>query len=222
MSFEQTLSHLEARAVYNRIGSWQDTQAFYEDRATRVLFEHGDFESARSVFELGVGTGRLAEHILSHHLGAQATYRAVDVTPRMVELAKLRNARFGDRFDVTLTDGDIRFDVPDGSVDRFFSSYVLDLLSLEDIDRAFAEAHRMLAPGGKLCCTSATFGQTRPQRAMMGVLERLYGLSPKLLGGCRPVALAERLSQDKWQLRHHEIVSAFGVCSEIVVAEARR
>ena len=52
------LSRQEARAVYDRIGAWQDTQAFYEGPALDALIAHGSFEDARAVFEVGCGTGR--------------------------------------------------------------------------------------------------------------------------------------------------------------------
>ena len=34
------LSRDEARRVYDRIGAWQDSQAFYEDRAIGLLLRH--------------------------------------------------------------------------------------------------------------------------------------------------------------------------------------
>ena len=37
---------------------------------------------------------------------------------------------------------------PCGPHDRFVLTYVLDLLSPKDIGPVFAEAHRVLAPGG--------------------------------------------------------------------------
>ena len=54
----------QAAAVYDRIGRWQDTQAFYEYRAVEDLVRSGDFEQARSVVEVGCGTGALAERLL--------------------------------------------------------------------------------------------------------------------------------------------------------------
>ena len=62
------LTHDEARRVYDRIGAGQDSQAFYEDRATRLLIRHGAFERARSVLEFGCGTGRFAARLLARHL----------------------------------------------------------------------------------------------------------------------------------------------------------
>jgi hypothetical protein len=52
-----TLLHVEARRVYDRIGRKQDTQAFYEDRATSLVISHLHLATAQAVFEFGCGTG---------------------------------------------------------------------------------------------------------------------------------------------------------------------
>ncbi len=57
--------------MYDRIGSLQDSQAFYEDRATGLLLQHGEFSSAESVFEFGCGTGRFALRLLEEYLPPQ-------------------------------------------------------------------------------------------------------------------------------------------------------
>jgi hypothetical protein len=48
----KTLSAAEARRTYDRIGKMQDTQAFYEDRATAELIANLDLPSARSPADL--------------------------------------------------------------------------------------------------------------------------------------------------------------------------
>jgi ubiquinone/menaquinone biosynthesis C-methylase UbiE len=73
------LSHEEARAFYNRFGSKQDWQRFYEDPAVADLSEHLPLGSATSVIEFGCGTGRLAERMLARHLPMEATYLVLDL-----------------------------------------------------------------------------------------------------------------------------------------------
>jgi len=160
----KTLSHAEARAFYDRMGAKQDTQAFYEDAATRDLVAHGHFEEARAVVEFGCGTGRFAKGLLEQHTPPTATYLGVDVSPRMVEIARGRLERFGNRASVQLTDGKPRIDAPDGSCDRFVSNYVFDLLSEADIAAVVSEAHRMLRPGGLICLASLSPGRARRDR----------------------------------------------------------
>ncbi len=218
---ERALSHAEARAVYDRIGSRQDTQAFYEDQALAVSLRHGRFAEAQRVCELGCGTGRFAATLLDQQLPPDASYLGIDVSPEMVRLSRARLARFGDRAEIRQSEGPIVIDAPDGSVDRFVSNYVLDLLSVADIRAAVAEARRLLAPGGLACLVSLTRGCSPVSRALVGVWTRIHSANPKLVGGCRPVELLDFLPEAEWERVHHEVLSAFGVPSEVVVAARR-
>ena len=83
----RTLSPAEVRRIYDRIAKALDTQAFYEDRATKELVAHLDLPSTRSVFEFGCGTGRFAHDLLAHRLSASASYRGADLSPVVVRLA---------------------------------------------------------------------------------------------------------------------------------------
>ena len=213
-----TLSHAEARATYDRIGSLQDTQRFYEDAAVRELLEHADFEHASAVLEFGCGTGRHAEHLLSERLPGDATYLALDQSTTMIELARNRVRRFSDRAEVRQTDGSTRIDAPNRSADRFFSTYVLDLLSHEDISQVLAEAHRILRDDGRLCLVGLTRGETLPQRLVAATAERIFKWRPQFVGGCRPVELTKFLSGDRWRVLHRGVVSRFALPSEVVVA----
>jgi hypothetical protein len=42
--------------------------------------------------------------------------------------------------------------------------------------------------------------------------------APDKLGGCRPLDLRALLPEEAWRVLHHETVSAFGLCSEVLVA----
>lgn len=214
----RTLTHAQARKVYDRIGRRQDSQAFYEDRAVRVLVDNADLASASSVIEFGCGTGRLAKRLLSDSLPADARYLGVDVSTTMAALARQRLADIGDRAEVRQTDGSPAIDEPDRSFDRWLSTFVLDLLSESDIQAALDDAHRLLTPGGRVCLVSATYGQTLPERALMAVIKRVHGLRPQLVGGCRPVSLMPFLPADRWRLLYRDTVSAFLIRSEVIIA----
>jgi SAM-dependent methyltransferase len=213
-----TLSPTEARRVYDRIGRTQDTQAFYEDRATSELVAHLDLATAHAVFEFGCGTGRFAASLLSNHLPADAIYRAVDLSPVMVALAERRLAAFGSRAEVRLSDGGPPSDQPSGFYDRFVSNFVLDLLSLDDIARVMHEAHRILRPGGLLGLASLTTGFTPASRALGWLWARLHAFKPALVGGCRALELAKLLPESEWEVRHQARVAPLGIALEAVVA----
>ena len=112
MTAGATLSHLEARALYDRIGAWQDTQRFYEDYATADLIAHADLHQAQSVFEFGAGTGRIAERLLRDHLPTTAHYFGLDISATMVALARRRLTPWSERARVEQSDGSPRIQAP--------------------------------------------------------------------------------------------------------------
>lgn len=190
----------------------------YERRAVAELLVHADFEHANAVFELGYGTGALAARLLDRHLPAGSRYVGVDVSPKMHELASRRLRGHRGRVELQLSDGSLQFGFEDASFDRFVASYVLDLLKDQDIDLALWEAQRLLSPGGLLCLTSLTFGATVAARGVTGLWQALSSLRPELVGGCRPIRLADRLRAELWTIRHDRVVTTFGISSEVLVA----
>lgn len=214
------LSIDRARAVYDRIGAWQDTQEFYERAAVDSMIAHADFATAQSVFELGCGTGRIAEQLLAERLPATARYHGVDLSSTMVGLASTRLARFGARAVVSLSGGSMTIDAAARSVDRCISTYVLDLLPDDAIRRFFSESRRVLVPGGRLCLTSLAPGQRGLSRVVSTVWSRVQALAPNLVGGCRPIDLSEYLSS-AWSVTCSELVVAWGVASQVLVATPR-
>ena len=158
MGSRHVLSRWEVRAVYDRVGAWQDTQAVYEIPAFDKLVEHGRFEDARAVFEVGCGTGRFAERLLRDHCPLETRYEGVDLSSTMVRTARERLTSFGERATVRRTDGALTFDRPDESQDRIVITYVLDLLSRDDARMLLNEAHRLLGAQGRLCLAGLTGG----------------------------------------------------------------
>lgn len=213
------LSRDQARDFYDRWGVKQDSQAYYEDPPLRELIRHAAFERARAVFELGCGTGRLAEELLRSWLPADASYYGVDLSSTMVELARDRLRDFGPRVRLELSDGEPRVEAAAEAFDRFLSTYVLDLLPEEDTDRLLAEAHRVLRPGGRLCLVGLTSGEGLVPRLVSWLWTRVHSLRPRTVGGCRPQVVATRLDPESWRTLHCRVVTAYGIASEVIVAQ---
>jgi len=212
------LTRSQARTFYDRFGTRQDSQAFYEDPALDDLIAHAAFERAGSVFELGCGTGRLAARLLAKHLPATARYRGVDLSQTMVDVARGRLSDYGERAGVALSDGSLSFPLPDRSVDRVVSTYVLDLLPEADIERAVSEAHRVLAPEGRLCVVSLTRGKGACSRVVAGLWSALFRAYGPAVGGCRPIRLASFIGPRQWVTEHRNVVAPYCVPSEVLVA----
>ena len=212
------LSHGQAKKFYDFFGSAQDWQRFYEDAAVNDLTAHLSLKNARQLFEFGCGTGRLAEKLLENHLGPDARYTAVDISTTMTGLTKKRLAKFGDRVTVLQTLGTMTLRAPSHSFDRFISTYVLDLLTEKDIRQLIAEAHRLLSPGGLIGLVSLTHAQNPAGRVVEKLWIGVHAVLPILLGGCRPITLADFVKQDTWHIVHHRKISQCGIASEVLVA----
>ena len=206
-----------ARRYYDRFGSWQDSQSFYEDPPVRDLVAAADFARAQAVCEFGCGTGRLAETLLDGPLPPTARYVACDVSTTMIGLARDRLARFGDR--VTLWQSGAEPDLSPGHppFDRVLAAYVFDLLAPEAIRAALDEMHRCLAPGGLLCTVGLTQGRGL-SALVSGTWAAVHRLSPALVGGCRPLELGGFLDPGRWRVERDARVVAWGVPSEVLVA----
>ena len=207
--------------VYDRIGRAQDWQRVYEDAATADLVAHAGFDTADAVVELGCGTGRFAAELLARHLRAEATYAAVELSPRMVALASDRLWRWRDRATVSLVDGHATIPARDCAADRFVADYVFDLLGPEETRSKLAEARRVLAPGGLLCAAGLTSGEHGVARNVSRAWRGIWARWPALVGGCRPVRLVDALDPAAWEINHHRVVVAWGIPSEVVIATRR-
>jgi ubiquinone/menaquinone biosynthesis C-methylase UbiE len=218
---ERYLAPTAAARVYDRIGRFQDTQGFYERRAVVELIQRSRFEDARAVVEFGCGTGRLAEQLLARHLGPSAHYLGVDVSPRMVTLARERVRPWQKRAEILLTNGTLPLNEPDGSFDRFVACYVLDLFSPEQIAELLEEAARLLSPSGLLCLVSLTHGVSGKSALVTKTWTSIWRSYPQAVGGCRPIELLCFVGGDRWAIEQRLVVTSFAVPSEVLLVGPR-
>lgn len=215
---ERTFTVAQAKAFYDRLGVRQDNHGFYEDPALSTLRDRAAFHTATSVFEFGCGTGRFAELLLAEVLPPGSHYVGVDISSTMVEFARERLRRWPNRAEVRLSDGSPELFAADGSFDRVVSTYVLDLLSEDDISTVLAEAARILSRDGLLCLVSLTYGHGPFPGLVSLAWKKLHALHPQLVGGCRPIQLLDFLPAARWRVMYRDVISAFGISSEVVVA----
>lgn len=214
-----TLAADAVRDFYDRFGARQDAQEFYERAAIDDLVAHASLHEARAVYEFGCGTGRLAAELLANVLPADARYFASDVSTTMLSLTRQRLAPFGARAETVRQEpGSVAVPLPDGSVDRVLTTYVLDLLPGEAIAAFVTEAARILAAGGRLCIASLGWGSPGASWLVARAWYGAFRLRPALVGGCRPIRLQDYVGPPDWQVLHHRRLSAWGVPSEALVA----
>lgn len=216
------LSPEQAKRFYDRLGSRQDWQGFFENPAFNEVIAHAAFESAHSVFEFGCGTGKLAARLFKHHLPADARYVGLDIRSTMVLLSQARLRPWLDRARVHQSDGSQHIAEADRSFDRFVSTYVFDLLAPDFIDQLLSEAYRVLTPEGKLCLVSLTLGGSGMADVVSRLWERLWRFSPGLVGGCHPIELSEYLRAEFWTVDYRRVVTTWELSSDVIVAQRRQ
>jgi ubiquinone/menaquinone biosynthesis C-methylase UbiE len=216
-SVRQKFALEDAKRFYDRFGGWQDAQ-LYERAALKLLIAHSDFEHASAVFEVGCGTGRLAEALLRRHLADNATYLGIDISTTMIKIARRRLAPWAGRVTLQEADGTVQQRYADGVFDRFVATYVLDLLPETAINQVLSEAHRLLRRDGKVCLVTSTEGVTPFSRVISSIWRRVYAFNPRLVGGCRPLCLTTFLDPDDWKTEYRSVICSFGICSEMVIA----
>eukprot|EP00929_Paragymnodinium_shiwhaense_P069447 TRINITY_DN35016_c0_g1_i1.p1 TRINITY_DN35016_c0_g1~~TRINITY_DN35016_c0_g1_i1.p1 ORF type:complete len:292 (-),score=48.00 TRINITY_DN35016_c0_g1_i1:250-1125(-) len=231
-----TLSRDDARAVYDNFArtghkGGKDADSGYGGPAVRALLSMAHFAEAKTVLDYGCGQGKLAQLVLKEE--THLRWRGVDQSPEMVERATKRLKWSGERAEFQLlADGEpSAVEVKEHSVDRFVSTYCLDLLSEEDMYKVLDLAERSLDPdSGLLLLAGITWGyRGKPWSlktfAMTLAWELMYIFSRKTVGGCRPQTLEPYLRDRGWTVTSSVKTLPDGfpwMISEVVAAKPPR
>ena len=132
------------------------------------------------VLEVGFGSGLN----VPHYPDAVERVRAVDPATLGRELAAERVARSPVPVEYVGLDGE-SLPLPDESVDHVLTTWTL--CTIPDVERALAEVHRVLRPGGTLHFIE--HGRARDERVVRWQ-DRITPIQKKVFGGChlnRPI-----------------------------------
>jgi SAM-dependent methyltransferase len=148
------------REQYATEANLQARQALWTEKEgvdpKEILWRTLEAWSPRRVLEVGGGQGELAER-MQRELGAEVTF--VDLSPRMVELARDRG--------VDAREGGVQeLPFPDGAFDTVVAAWML--YHVPDLDRALAEAARVLTPGGALVAVTNSERHILELRELLG------------------------------------------------------
>lgn len=197
--------------VYRRIAPSYDLWArLTESKARDRCLELAAIQNGEDVLEVAVGTGLAFERILAANPSGRN--EGIDLTEAMLVRAQAKAAKSGTS-NYRLRVGDAYdLDFPDDSFDVVINNYMFDLLPQQDFPAVLAEFRRVLRPGGRLAMVNMAKGE----RWYNGIWERIYRISPALLGGCRSVSLLPQLEACGFGQIRREYMSQMTFPSEIV------
>ena len=99
-------------------------------------------------------------------------------------------------------------------MDTLMNNYMFDLIAFEDMDKILIEFKRVLKKGGRLVLVNMTQGEGFGTR----LYEFIYKISPKAMGGCRGVRMAEKLKQHDFKVQAREYHQQMLFPSEVILA----
>ena len=203
----------EVQDAYSRLaplyGVWE---VLTEGRARKLALELANARSGEAILEVAVGPG-LALESLRRANPAGLTV-GIDLTPAMLQRTR-RRFRRRSLASPALLQADARFlPFTDARFDLVFSSYLLDLFSLPDIEKALPEMRRVLRPSGRLILVHLR----RESSWFDRIWGLFYGMVPMLLGGCRPIRVAPYLPAAGFTIVEAHRIVQWGIPAEVILA----
>ena len=211
---------LDARVEQERIGSVYDKIApiydvwgkLAESHARNRAIELAEIKDGQSILEVAVGTGLAFYEIVKRN--PNGVNIGIDLSQGMLEKAKKRVSHLpeanysldvGTAFDLS---------VENESIDILVNNYMFDLIPFKDMNTILAEFKRALKEDGKLILVNMTEGE----RFGSKLYDFIYNISPKTMGGCRGVKLADKLQQHGFKVESREYFQQMLFPSEVILA----
>ena len=210
---ESAISQAEAGRLYDRLAWVYDAWGrLTEAKARGRALELAAIRDGQAILEVAAGTGLAFAEIVRLNPGGRNL--AIDISGGMLARARRRLARLSLANFEMRTGSALDIAEPDAAFDMVLNNYMFDLLSERDWSVVLREFHRVLKPSGRLVLANMTLGE----RPGSGIYERLYRLSPALMGGCRGVRLSGPLADNGFRVVSREYVQQRLFPSEVILA----
>ena len=211
---------LEARVPKEDVGKLYDRTAWFynvwatltETKAQDRAIKFANIQDEIVILDVAVGTGRLFNRIVKRNPNGRNV--GIDISKGMLAKAKsLLSKQPNSNYSLDIGSAfDIKMD--DLSVDILFNNYMFDLIPFDQMDTVINEFARVLKPGGKLVLVN----MTKAEQFGAGLYERIYRISPTLMGGCRGVQLSNLLAEHGFIIENREYIQQMLFPSEVILA----
>jgi len=192
--------------VYNLFGH------LAESKARNRSLELAGIKPGQHVLEVAVGTGLAFVHVVRANPDGRNV--GIDMSQGMLSKAERRLRKAGLSNYELLIGNALAIQEKDNAFDVLLNSYMLDLMDEHAWITVLKEFHRVLKPEGRLALVNMTFGE----KLGSGIYQRLYRLSPALMGGCRGVRMSDLLQRNGFSVHLREYFQQLLFPSEVILA----
>ena len=207
------VSQTDVGKLYDRLAGVYDIWSHLtESHARKRSLELADIKDGQAILEVAVGTGlafveMVKQNPHGRNLGIDISQGMLGKAERRLQLAGCSN------YELTVGNA-LAIQAEDQSFDVLLNHYLFDLLEENDWPTVLKEFYRVLKPEGKLLLVNMTFGR----KLGSGIYQRLYQLSPSLMGGCRGISLSGHLKPHGFEVKAREYFQQFFLPSEVILA----
>jgi ubiquinone/menaquinone biosynthesis C-methylase UbiE len=198
---------------------YSEVAAPLEHGPRKLALELLKIQRHEKVLEVATGPGQILLEILKRVDRTNFVY-GLDLSWKMLEKSQRRVQSAGYN-NLSLAEADTRqLPFADRAFDVVYSSYVLDILSVQDILAALKEFRRVLRGSGRVVLVNLS-KQSPQSRTWVEYLYKWLPATwvPYVLGGCRPVLLAELVRDAGFSGVQRKFIGGL-MSSEIVAARA--
>lgn len=172
----------DVRALFDRIAGVYDPMnlvisAFQEPRWRRRAIQATGAGPGDRLLDVATGTGKVAAGLFER-VRPGGTVLGVDISPRMIDLAR---RRFRDRAGLEFVVADaLALPTEDRSFDA--ATVAFGMRNLPDYRRAFDEMARSVRPGGRVVCLEIARPRSRPAQFLRLWFDRIVPLLGRVAG----------------------------------------
>ena len=193
------VSQRDAAALYDKLAGVYDIWGHLtESKARNRSLELANVKPGQHVLEVAVGTGLAFVHVVRENPNGRNV--GIDISQGMLSKAEQRLRKAGlSNYELSVGSASA-IQEKANSFDVLLNNYMFDLLDEHEWTEVLTEFHRALKPEGRLVLVNMTFGE----KLGSGIYQRLYRLSPSLMGGCRGVRLSDLLQRNGFSVHLRE------------------
>ena len=207
------VSEAEVAGIYNSLANVYDIWGnLTESKARTRALELADIKNGQHILEVAVGTGLAFFEIVKKN--PDGINLGIDISAGMLKKAKKRLSRLPETHYRLKKASAFDLDSENEQFDVLINNYMFDLIAFDRMDAVLAEFKRVLKKSGKLVLVNMTLGE----KFGSGIYDRIYRVSPRLMGGCRGIRLSEKLKEHGFDVKLREYHQQFLFPSEVILA----